>query len=106
MLPLRLLRGKAGLVSGFALASLGRAVLSSSTIFLIHEFLAGVLGSGGGWATRLGIELSLWGVVGLLLAVQLAAVFLAYQSRIAEQRILAVVELGTMDRLIRHILHL
>ncbi|HUP60090.1 MAG TPA: ABC transporter ATP-binding protein [Thermoanaerobaculia bacterium] len=105
-LPWRLLRGKPALVTGFALASIGRAALNASTILLIHEFLAAVLGSGNGWATRLGFELPLWGLVALLLGVQLAAVLLTYQSRLAEQRILAVVELGTMDRLIRHVLTL
>ncbi|HEV7920337.1 MAG TPA: ABC transporter ATP-binding protein [Thermoanaerobaculia bacterium] len=105
-LPWRLLRGEPALLAGFALASLGRAALSSSAILLIHQFLAAVLGRGGGWATRLGFELPLWSLVALLLGVQLAAVLLAYQSRLAEQRILAVVELGTMDRLIRHVLTL
>jgi ABC-type multidrug transport system fused ATPase/permease subunit len=105
-LPLRLLRGEPALVTGFALASIGRAALSSSTILLIHEFLAAVLGRGDGWAHRLGIVLPLWVLVALLLGVQLAAVLLAYQSRLAEQRILGVVELGAMDRLIRHVLTL
>ena len=105
-LPLRLLRGRPALVTGFVGASLGRALLTSATILLIHEFFAAVLDDGEGWAARLGVELSLWGVVAVLLVVQLATVFLAYESRIAEQRILAVVELGTMDRLIRHILGL
>lgn len=105
-LPLRLLRGEPALVSGFALASIGRAALSSSTILLIHAFLAAVLGRGDGWTARLGLELPVWSLVALLLGAQLAAVVLAYQSRLAEQRILAVVELGTMDRLIRHVLTL
>jgi hypothetical protein len=43
-LPWRLLRGKPGLVAGFALSSIGRAALSSSAILLIHQFLAAVLG--------------------------------------------------------------
>ena len=105
-LPFRLLRGEPALVAGFVLASLGRAALSSSTILLIHEFLAAILGRRGGWAARLGLELPLWGLVALLLGVQLAAVVLAYWSRLAEQRILGVVELGAMDRLIRHVLTL
>ncbi|MCU1244459.1 MAG: hypothetical protein JWN02_369 [Acidobacteria bacterium] len=105
-LPLRLLRGEPLLVAGFVLASVGRAALSSATILLIHEFLAAVLGRGGGWASRHGLQLPLWGLVALLLGIQLAAVLLAYRSRLAEQRILAVVELGAMDRLIRHLLTL
>jgi ABC-type multidrug transport system fused ATPase/permease subunit len=105
-LPLRLLRGQPALVGGFALASLGRAALNSSAILLIHEFLAAALGRGGGWAARLGLDVPLWGLVALLLGVQLAAVLLTYQSGLAQQRILAVVELGAMDRLIRHVLTL
>ncbi len=105
-LPFRLLRGEPRLVAGFASASLGRAACNAATILLIHEFLADVLGSRSGLAARLGIDLSLWGLVGLLMGVQLAGVFLAYRTRLTEQRILAVVELGTMDRLIRHMLNL
>lgn len=105
-LPLRLLRGKPALVGGFVLASLGRAALNSSAILLIHEFLAASLGRGGGWAARLGLHVPLWGLVALLLGVQLTAVLLTYQSGLAQQRILTVVELGAMDRLIRHVLTL
>ncbi|MCU1347711.1 MAG: Lipid exporter, partial [Acidobacteria bacterium] len=105
-LPLRLLRREPVLVTAFAVSSLARAVLSSSTILLIHEFLAAVLGRGDGWATRLGLHMPLWSLVALLLGVQLATVLLTYRSRLAEQRILEVVELGTMDRLIRHVLTL
>jgi ABC-type multidrug transport system fused ATPase/permease subunit len=105
-LPWRLLRGEPALVSGFVLSTIGRAALSSSTILLIHEFLAAALGRGDGWAARLGLHPPVWSLVALLLGVQLAAVLLAYHSRLAEQRILEVVELGTMDRLIRHVLTL
>jgi ATP-binding cassette, subfamily B, bacterial MsbA len=49
---------------------------------------------------------ALWAVVGLLFAAHLAATMLNYAARIAEQRIVTVVELGTMDRLVRHILGL
>lgn len=105
-LPFRLLRGEPSLVAGFASASLGRAAFNAATILLIHEFLSDVLGSRSALAARLGIDLSLTGLVGLLLGVQLAGVFLAYRARLTEQRILAVVELGTMDRLIRHMLNL
>lgn len=105
-LPLRLLRGEPALVTAFALASIGRAALGSCGILLIHEFLVAVLGRDDGWASRFGVAVPLWGLVALLLGAQLGAVLLTYQSRLAEQRILAVVELGTMDRLIRHLLTL
>jgi subfamily B ATP-binding cassette protein MsbA len=110
-LPLSLLRRQPGLLIRFLGGSLGRAALTSCTILLIHQFLAGVLGQAeGGWASsmlaRAGIGLSLWSVVAMLAIVQIAAVAMAYDSRISEQRILTVVELGTMERLIRHVLGL
>ncbi|MBV9496544.1 MAG: ABC transporter ATP-binding protein, partial [Acidobacteria bacterium] len=105
-LPWRLVRGHPALLSSFALASLGRAALSSSTILVIHQFLAAVLGKRTALATRLGIDLPPWGYVALLFVAQLAVVLLSYQSRLAEQRLLGVVELGAMDRLVRHLLTL
>ncbi len=92
-LPFRLLRREPGLSLRFAAASLGRAALTSFSILLIHRFLT----KGGG---------SLWPVVALLLAALLGAAALAYDTRITEQRIVTAIELGTMNRLIRHILGL
>jgi ABC-type multidrug transport system fused ATPase/permease subunit len=108
-LPLQLLRREPGLLARFAAASLGRAALTAASILLIREFLAAVLGQAAGFAglaQRYGIRLSLWSVVGLLLIVLLGSALLNYSARVNEQRIVAVVELGTMDRLIRHILTL
>jgi ABC-type multidrug transport system fused ATPase/permease subunit len=109
-LPLHLLRRKPVLVVRFLIGSLGRAVLTAATILLLHQFLAAVLGQPGGWLTgalrHIGVELSLWPVVALLAIVQLGAVVLAYDSRVSEHRILTVVELGTLERLIAHILSL
>lgn len=108
-LPIQLLRREPGLLARFALASLGRAALTGAGILLIREFLAAVLGKSAGFASlvqRYGIRLSLWSVVGLLLIALIGAALLTYSARINEQRIVAVVELGTMDRLIRHILGL
>jgi subfamily B ATP-binding cassette protein MsbA len=92
-LPFRLLRHEPRLVLRFAAASIGRAALTSFSILLIHRFLTKAGGA-------------LWQVVVLLLAALLGAAALAYESRITEQRLVAAVELGTMDRLIRHILGL
>jgi ABC-type multidrug transport system fused ATPase/permease subunit len=109
-LPLHLLRRKPGLLVRFVIGSLGRAVLTSATILLIHQFLAAVLGQTGGWVSlllgRAGIELSLWSVIAMLAVVQLGAVALAYDSRISEHRMLTAVELGTMERVIAHVLGL
>lgn len=108
-LPLQLLRREPGLVARFAAASMGRAALTGAGILLIREFLAAVLGQSAGFAglvERYGIRMSLWSVVGLLLVALLGSALLTYSARLNEQRIVAVVELGTMDRLIRHILSL
>ena len=82
----------------FAAASIGRAALTSFSILLIYRFLAGVLAKGG--------TQSLWTVVGTLLLAQLGAAALGYDARLSEQRLVTVIELGTMSRLIRHILSL
>jgi ABC-type multidrug transport system fused ATPase/permease subunit len=109
-LPLQLLRRRPGLLLRFLIGTLGRAALASVTILLIHQFLAAVLDQPGGWANallqRVGIELS-WPLVIVLLAlVQLGTIALAYDSRISEHRILTLVELGTMERVIGHVLGL
>ncbi len=97
-LPLGFLRREPLLLTRFALASLGRAGATAVTILLIRSFLARVL---------VAHEISaLWGVVGLLFVAHLAAALLNYDARVAEQRLVTVVELGTMDRLVRHILGL
>jgi ABC-type multidrug transport system fused ATPase/permease subunit len=109
-LPLQLLRREPGLLLRFAAASLGRAGLSAAGILLIREFLAGVLGQKQGFgsilAQRYDIHLSLWTLVGLLAVTTFGAALLTYSARINEQRVVTVVELGTMDRVIRHILSL
>ncbi|MGZ8853749.1 MAG: ABC transporter transmembrane domain-containing protein, partial [Thermoanaerobaculia bacterium] len=97
-LPFRLLRREPGQLLRFAALSIGRAALTSFSILLIYRFLAGVLAKGG--------TQSLWPVVGMLLLAQLGAAALAYDARLSEQRLVTVIELGTMDRLIRHILGL
>ena len=95
---MRLLRREPWHVVRFALASIGRAALTSFSILLIYRFLAGVLTKGD--------NASLWTVVGLLLAAQLGAAALGYDARLSEQRVVALIELGLMDRLIRHIVGL
>lgn len=97
-LPLRLLRREPRHLLRFAAASIGRAALTSFSILLIYRFLAAVL------LKR--EDQALWLVVGLLLLAQLGAAALAYDSRLSEQRLVTSIELGTMDRLIRHILGL
>lgn len=107
-LPLQFVRHERGLVARFAAASVGRAALAAATILLIREFLAGVLsrstGLAGSFAERFGVEGALWAVAALLLLAHLGSTVLTYDSRVSQQRLIKVVELGTMDRLIRHLL--
>ncbi|HUF31217.1 MAG TPA: ABC transporter ATP-binding protein [Gemmatimonadaceae bacterium] len=109
-LPLELVRHEPKLLARFTLASIGRAALAAATILLIREFLSGVLGQSGGLAggvaDRFGPEGALWAVAALLLLAHLGATLLTYDTRVSQQRIVKVVELGTMDRLIRHLLSL
>ncbi|MFL6247934.1 MAG: ABC transporter ATP-binding protein [Thermoanaerobaculia bacterium] len=95
-LPLELLRREPRLLVRFGLASIGRAALTGASILLIRKFLSSALDQTGG----------LWSFVGLLLVALLGSSLLTYAARISEQRLVTVVELGTMDRLIRHILGL
>jgi subfamily B ATP-binding cassette protein MsbA len=109
-LPLRLLREHPGLVLRFAFASLGRAALTAATILLIREFLAGALGQPAGQTARLaqafGANTVLWITVALLLLAHLGAAALAYDSQVTQQRIVKVIELGTMQRLVAQLLRL
>jgi ABC-type multidrug transport system fused ATPase/permease subunit len=109
-LPLHLLRSQPGVVVRFAFASLGRAALTAATILLIREFLAGALGQSGGPATRVaqafGAGATLWITVVLLLTAQFCATALAYDSQVTQQRMVKVIELGTMERLIGQLLRL
>ena len=109
-LPLELVRHEPRLLARFILASVGRAALAAATILLIREFLSGVLGESEGLAGRVadrfGAEGALWVVAALLLLAHLGATLLTYDSRVSQQRIVKVVELGTMNRLIRHLLSL
>ena len=104
-LPFRLLRDEPRLVARFTFASLGRAGLTAATILLIRDFLGGVLGARDNAAVR-SAGAGLWTAVLLLLVAFLGAALLTYDSRITEQRIVKVIELGTMERLIGKLLGL
>lgn len=95
-LPLELIRREPGLLARFAVASIGRAALTAASILLIREFLSSALDQSGAF----------WSLVALLFVALIGSSLLTYAARISEQRLWTVVELGTMDRLIRHILSL
>ena len=109
-LPFQLLRPKSGLLARFAVTSLGRAALTGASILLIREFLSGVLGRSHGLAGRAaaayGAAATLWGIAGLLVLTIVCAAALTYDSKVTEQKIVKVLELGAMERLIRHLVGL
>ena len=93
-----LLRSEPLLVLRFTGASIGRMVLAMSSILLMREFLAGVLGDEGGLAELLaqsvGVGAALWIVAGLFGSSYVASTLLAYDSQVTQQRISKVLELG------------
>jgi len=103
---IRLLRPHPGLVARFTFGSLGRAAMTAASIFLIREFLAGVLGQGRAFGISISAHSALWITVALLLLVSLSAAVCNYDSQVTQQKIIKAIELSTMDRLIRHLLAL
>jgi ABC-type multidrug transport system fused ATPase/permease subunit len=93
-------------VARFAVTSLGRAALTAASILLIRQFLAGVLGQKHELAERFGVESALWITAALLLLANLGSAALNYDSQVSEQKIVKAIELGTMERLIHHMLKL
>ncbi len=80
--------------------------MTAASILLIQEFLAGVLGQGRGFGFSISAESALWVTVALLLLVSLSAAAFNYDSQITQQKIVKAIELGTMERMIRHLLSL
>ena len=102
----RLLRPHPGLVARFTIGSLGRAAMTTASILLIREFLAGVLGQGRAFGFSVSAESALWITVALLLLVSLSAAVFNYDSQVTQQKIVKAIELSTMERMIRHLLSL
>jgi subfamily B ATP-binding cassette protein MsbA len=105
-----LFRDRKALVLRFALTSLGRAAFGMAAILLIRDFLSGVLGERGGLASAaaaaFGPTAALWVVAVLLLGAYVAQSACSYDNQVSQQHIIKVLELGLMERLIRHLLSL
>jgi ATP-binding cassette, subfamily B, bacterial MsbA len=105
-----LFRTERRLMAAFVLSSTGRSAFTLAGILLIREFLAGLLGGGGGLAGALAVAFgttgALWCVALLLIGTYIGASGLNYYNAVTQQRIVKVIELGLMERLIRHLLHL
>jgi ABC-type multidrug transport system fused ATPase/permease subunit len=82
----------------FALTSLGRTALSMLSIILVREYLA--------LATALGAGRALGLMALLFVGTSVGASALNYDNKIVQQRLVKIVELGMMERLIRHLLGL
>jgi ABC-type multidrug transport system fused ATPase/permease subunit len=105
-----LFRQRKGLLLRFLATTVATSLLSMTAILLIREFLNGVLGNGGGLAARVaamfGPATALWVVAFLLIATYVASSLVTFDNQVTQQRIVKVLELGMMERLIRHILGL
>jgi ABC-type multidrug transport system fused ATPase/permease subunit len=105
-----LFRNRKRLLARFVITSLGRALTSMAVIFFIREFLACTANQHTGFgdlvSASLGTTAVLWIAAGLLLATYLVGSLFFYDNHIVVQRIIKVIELGFMDRVIRHLLQL
>ncbi|MCL7958848.1 MAG: ABC transporter ATP-binding protein/permease [marine benthic group bacterium] len=105
-----LFRRRKGLLFRFLATTVATSLLSMAAILLIREFLDGVLGNGGGmaaWvASAFGPTAALWFVATLLIATYVASSLVTFDNQVTQQRIVKVLELGMMEKLIRHILGL
>jgi subfamily B ATP-binding cassette protein MsbA len=105
-----LFRWQKTLLLRFVITSVGRAVTTMAVVFFIREFLAGAVDEPTGFtkviADTFGASAVLWVAAAMLLATYLAGAILYYDNQIVVQRIIKVIELGVMQRLIRHLLAL
>ena len=105
-----LFQKRKGLLLRFLATTVATSLLSMAAILLIREFLDGVLGNGGGLAALVaasfGPAAALWVVAVLLIATYVASSLVTFDNQVTQQRIVKVLELGMMEKLIRHILGL
>ena len=94
----------------FGLASCVGAALPMVSILLLHQFLAGVLGQGDGVsaaiAREVGTVAAIWTLAMLLLATFIASAGIGFHNEVLQQRLVRTIELGLMERLVRHLLTL
>ncbi|MBK6487064.1 MAG: hypothetical protein IPF98_09380 [Gemmatimonadetes bacterium] len=94
----------------FAVTSIGRSALMTASILLIKEFLGGIIGQQGGLAGAvaqwLGPQGALTLLAILLVGTYVGASVMTYDNEVTQQRLVKVLELGMMERLIRHLLSL
>ena len=103
-------RGQPWLVTRFLLTSAGRGIAALAVILLVREFLSsvsvGVAASGLTGARIAGGAASPWLIAFLLVMAFCGSALLSYDNQIVQQRLIAILELGTIERVVRHILTL
>ncbi|MCA9192643.1 MAG: ABC transporter ATP-binding protein [Planctomycetales bacterium] len=105
-----LFRDRKLLLVRFVVTSLGRAITSMAVIFFMREFLASAIAEPTrftAWSTEIiGPKAALWLSAGLMLVTYLAGALFYFDNHVIVQRIIKVIELGVMERVIRHLLKL
>jgi subfamily B ATP-binding cassette protein MsbA len=105
-----LFRGQKLLFARFIVTALARAGASLTVILLVRHFLSATLGESGGrsdnFAGALVGPAGLWSIATLLISTYVAGSLFNYDNQVVRQRIIKVIELGMMERLIRHLLTL
>lgn len=105
-----LFRNERRTLARFAITSIGRSVLLTASILLIKEFLGGIIGQQGGLAGAVAGALGPQGALALLavllVGTYVGASVMTYDNEVTQQRLVKVLELGMMERLIRHLLSL
>jgi ABC-type multidrug transport system fused ATPase/permease subunit len=98
------------LLAWFALTSLGRTATTVAVVFLIRDFLGGVLLESEGFAATLsaaiGRSAALWAIAGTLLVVFFAGGLCMYASQLAQQRLIRLLDLDLIEEVITHLLRL
>src|SRR5438046_7447436 len=94
----------------FVASGIGRSLATIASIVLIQQFLAASFGRSQGWlgeiAARLGPNGMLIAVAALLFGTYVISAVLYYDNQVTQQRIVKKLELGVMERIIRHLLTL
>lgn len=107
---LELLRWEKRLMGRLLLTGLASALAGAAVILLIRDFLSGAIGEGRGLVQALtgtvGPEGALWLTAGCILAAYVAGSLARYDNLVSQSRFVKVVELGFLDRLLRHLLSL
>jgi ABC-type multidrug transport system fused ATPase/permease subunit len=103
-----LLRSEKRLLGQFAATAIGRSGLSIAMIVLIQNTLSGLLGAPTEFTAlmidRVGRTPSIALALALLLVTNVGSVWCRYENEIVLQRLIKVLEIGLMERLIRHLL--